>query len=325
MKISLRIKFLAGILGSILLLGVIILFFTYHSVSNKLKFECQKRGIMLARHISVEIAPIVKSGDKKLVRKVLLQYLKTETDMEYIFIVSPKGQIFAHTFSPNEVPVFLKTFHSPNLAYVKINEIKTSKGLVFDISYPIQKGELGILHIGMNSKSVTEEINYILVLIILVVLGLGGILAVVLAHFLSRPVLELIQATKAIKRGKFDQVAKIISRDEIGQLARTFDEMTKEIRQVRTDLNEARNYAANIIENMFESLIITDVKGTIKDVNKATLTLLKYQREELIGQSIRLILSQETTFTQSVNCNAPIFWKDIMVNIKFVKHKSPIF
>ncbi len=304
MKISLRTKFLAGILGSILLLGAVILFFTYHSVSNKLKIECQKRGIMLARHISVEIAPIVKSGDKKLARKILLQHLKRETDVEYLFIVSSQGQIFAHTFSPNEVPLFLKTFNSPNLAYVKINEIKTSKGLVFDISYPIQKGELGILHIGMNSKSVTKGVNYIinrLVLIILVVLGLGGILAASLAHFVSRPVLDLIQATKAIKRGKFDQVAKIISRDEIGQLARTFNEMTKEIKQVRADLSEARDYAANIIENMFESLIITDVKGTIKDVNKATLTLLKYQREELIGQSIRLILPKETIFTQSVN------------------------
>ncbi len=28
---------------------------------------------------------------------------------------------------------------------------------------------------------------------------------------------------------------------------------------------------------------------------------------------------------KKVCCNAPIFWKDIMVNIKFVKHKSPIF
>ncbi|MCD6319699.1 MAG: hypothetical protein J7M03_03360, partial [Candidatus Desulfofervidaceae bacterium] len=205
MKISIRTKFLAGVLGSILLLGFMILFFTYYNVSNKLKIECQKQGIGLGRNIAKEVAAAVKAGNKTAARKLLLQYLKRETNVEYIFIVTPQGHIFTHTFTQKQIfPPILQSLRSENLgsSSVKIKEIITKKGPIFDIAYPIQKGNLGVLHLGFGGKSVRESVNRIIkqmVIIISGVLLLGVILAVSLSHFVSKPIFELIKVTNAVR------------------------------------------------------------------------------------------------------------------------------
>jgi len=323
MKMSIRVKFLAGILGSILLLGLMILFFTYYNVSHKLELECQKRGVGLGRHVATEVAAAVKAGDKTTARTILLQHLMCETDIEYIFIVTPQGEILAHTFTPEQsFPLILQSVRLENLGspYVKIKKIITEKGLTFDIAYPIQKGELGVLHLGLSARSVTEGVTHIIKRmagIIFGVLLIGVILAVGLAHFISKPVFELIKVTKAVKRGDLEQKARVRSRDEIGQLAQAFNDMTREIRQVRTELSEARDYTTNIIDHMSEALIVIDMERKIKTINKATLSLLGYQEEELLGQPISLIVEEgEQLFgeivTQLIRTGGPILNYDLV-------------
>lgn len=56
------------------------------------------------------------------------------------------------------------------------------------------------------------------------------------------------------------------------------DEKNKQIRQ-------ARDYAENLLGLMMDSLIVVDFDGTVKNINKATAKLLKYEKKELIGQS----------------------------------------
>jgi len=56
------------------------------------------------------------------------------------------------------------------------------------------------------------------------------------------------------------------------------DEKNRQIRQ-------ARDYAEDLLGLMMDSLIVVDFDGTVKNVNKAAGKLLKYEKEELIGQS----------------------------------------
>lgn len=51
--------------------------------------------------------------------------------------------------------------------------------------------------------------------------------------------------------------------------------------------------AGNIISTMADSLILLDQNGDIVDVNKSTLDLIGYTREELIGQSARIFLVEK--------------------------------
>jgi PAS domain S-box-containing protein len=52
----------------------------------------------------------------------------------------------------------------------------------------------------------------------------------------------------------------------------------------------AKNYADNILASMAESLVVIDPRGTIVTVNKATLDLLGYRPESLLGRPFTVVL-----------------------------------
>jgi len=64
---------------------------------------------------------------------------------------------------------------------------------------------------------------------VMIVLLMVSILAIVIGIFLSRsiskPVHELTKAAKKFKKGNLGHKIKVQSKDELGELAETFDEM----------------------------------------------------------------------------------------------------
>ena len=58
-------------------------------------------------------------------------------------------------------------------------------------------------------------------------------------------------------------------------------------------IEEAKRYTANIIKSMADTLIVTDAEGNIKSVNRETLDLLGYKREELIGKPAGILFAEE--------------------------------
>jgi len=59
------------------------------------------------------------------------------------------------------------------------------------------------------------------------------------------------------------------------------------------DLERAKAYIEDILRNFLDSLIVTDMDGTIGMVNRVALDLLGYREEELAGKPINLISDQQ--------------------------------
>ncbi len=293
MKISIRTKLLTGILGCILLLGLGILIFIHANLSDRLMAAYEKRGVSLVKDISNELIPAITSGDRAGARTLLLQHKDREKDVDYILIVTPQGKIFAHTF-PGPVPSkLLKSGLLSNTRPYAVKKISDGKDLILDVASPIQESRLGVLHLGLLGKSVVGELNYAvrdISTIVAVILILGAVLAVFLSRLISRPVFDFIKVTRAVSRGDLDQKAVAKTGDELEDLADSLNEMTGQIKATRARLGEARDYVSNIIENMFEPLMVVDSKAKIKTINQATLSLLGYRQEDLIGQSVDLIV-----------------------------------
>ncbi len=59
------------------------------------------------------------------------------------------------------------------------------------------------------------------------------------------------------------------------------------------ELEESKSFVDNIIRSMIASLVIVSDKGKITKVNKATLDLLGYRQDELVGRPVGLLFSHK--------------------------------
>lgn len=113
-----------------------------------------------------------------------------------------------------------------------------------------------------------------------------------------KPLKYLSKTVSKIGSGDLDQEIKILkTNDEIEDLAISFNQMLRDLQ----DTTVSKKYVDNIIGSMLNSLLVLDIDGNIHQVNAATLTLLGYREDELLGQPLKKILSNGTYLDEFLN------------------------
>lgn len=133
-----------------------------------------------------------------------------------------------------------------------------------------------------------------------IIIGIGLLLAICLVvggffyvREITKPIKHLEQTAKKISLGDFSAKAEVNTRtrDEINNLAESFNNMIGVLEKTTV----SRDYFNNILNRMVDTLIITDSDTKITIVNQATLDLLGYTEEEIIGQAFEKILSKDSS------------------------------
>jgi two-component system sensor histidine kinase/response regulator len=133
-------------------------------------------------------------------------------------------------------------------------------------------------------------------------LVLALLIALLLAHLFSQPLIRLAAAVAEIGKGHLGSRFQIDSRDEIGQLARAFNQMADNLGRTTV----SKDYVDGIIKSMGDSLIVTSPDGHILTVNVATCRLLGYSEGELIGQPLRMLLDTQGDPVSNKSDEVPI-------------------
>ena len=128
-----------------------------------------------------------------------------------------------------------------------------------------------------------------LMIISLAIIVLASLTGFFISRSISKPIIEFENAAKEIGKGKLDTRIVISSKGEIGNLARSFNHMTENLRQTTV----SKGYMDNIIESMIDALVVVTPDGKIKKVNRAACDLLGYEKNELMGQDISLLFLEE--------------------------------
>ena len=170
-----------------------------------------------------------------------------------------------------------------------LGEPVTGEGQLFNVIVPlVASGKpAGYIHLKLN----TEDFSILLrlsairrILAALCVLSIGTAVAVVLARYYTRPIAAMAAAAEHVAAGNLDQTLPTQRRDEIGQLARSFNALIvrlREDRQVRKRLRTAEHLAsagqfarhiAHEIKNPlnFISLSIDHISDTYRPPDRET-------------------------------------------------------
>ncbi len=128
-----------------------------------------------------------------------------------------------------------------------------------------------------------------LALIILVMLLLAGGAAAVLAHRLSRPVLELRAAAQHVAAGNFDTHLDLAGSSELRDLSASFNQMTRHVRDVVAQLTSRNAELDAVIGAMREALVVLDDTDRIVLANAsfARLSLVPPTRQTQYWECLR--------------------------------------
>ena len=240
----------------------------------------------------------------------VLQALKAEPSITAACIYTDDGKPFATYVRGKNSATF-----TPPLPRDKVTVFED--GRLFKFRDIILEGEsVGTIYIESDLQRLharVREYNVALFITLVVTFSLAFVVSPVLQRPISRPLLDLVRTTKAIS-GAMDYSirADVRSRDEFGLLVDEFNGMLDQLQKRDQDLrlhrehleeqvavrtaelsiaNDRLRLQAAALEAAANSILITDLTGTVVWTNPAFSELSGYSAEEIRGQNPRSLRS----------------------------------
>ena len=303
-KFSLRTKLTLLIESLVIVLVLVTGIIATVRAKETLESELRKRGLALAADLAKFTVRPLLSQDLPTLRRFVNHSMEQDY-VRYVILLNPEGKVVMHS----DLAEVGKTYRdSLNFAAMTskgpgythactYEQVPKSGEHYFDIFTPIQISDvrLGTVRLGYSHRAVEKEIasaRKLIFLIGLVTIIIGGLVAYLLAAFISSPIKQITDATGKVASGDLNTILKIQRNDEIGILADSFNRMTEDLR--RTTIS--KDYVDNIIGSMNDTLVVVDPNAKISSVNKATCEVLGFREDELIGRDISLIVPEEEIF-----------------------------
>jgi nitrogen fixation/metabolism regulation signal transduction histidine kinase len=145
-----------------------------------------------------------------------------------------------------------------------------------------------------NLAYVREPLKYQFRLALTLVLLLAMLSAIYLAirsaQLLTKPVHDLIQGTRAVGKGDFETRLPLPSRDEMGFLVQSFNDMTKRLRRASEEANRSRQLIelererlAVILGGLSTGVLVVDTTLKLRIANDAADAILGTELGSLLG------------------------------------------
>ncbi len=228
---SLRKKFITGFCLLILLIVSALFFFMHSQIDLYLSKELDKRGMSIARYLADDsVTPILTENGLSL-QLLVKECREREPDVAYIYVVNSRNEVIAHTFGDVFPGDILKTDH-PGKEGIQL--LKSGNMRLRDVTVMIQQGELGRLHVGLSEDIIHRDLSSFFLNAlpyVAALLCLGLVAALFVAAAITRPLNQLQQSAGMVASGDLDWRIDIRTKDEIGELAATFNSMTAALRE----------------------------------------------------------------------------------------------
>ena len=278
------------------------------SLRESFHAEFKSKGTAILESLTSSVQDTLLSRDASTIQGFIDQYREIE-GVAFVFVVDENNEVLAHTFVPS-IPSKYENLKDLVEEGVEIQTRLTNlQGKrILEIEGPILAGLLGRAFVGMNLDIIENNIVNPLIqrtfffTSLLVLFSIGGV--VILLGRAFRPIEQLTKIAKAISsEKKFDQRIKETTNDEIGELTKAFNTMILDLKnhtenledlvEKRTKkLQESEAHIHAVMESAVNGIIAIDGEGFINQFNKSAEKIFGYQKEEIIGKNIKLLLSE---------------------------------
>lgn len=130
-----------------------------------------------------------------------------------------------------------------------------------------------------------------------IALLITALLGILLAQTITRPISDMRKQALAMAKGNFSRKVRVYGYDEIGQLAITFNNLTKRLQEAQAMTEGERRKLSSVLAYMTDGVIATDRKGRIILINEPAAKLLNVSRETVMSQPLVELLEIQDTYT----------------------------
>ena len=275
-------------------------------MANGLLDRQKQRGEVIARLLAENLVNPVYQYDIDSIFR-LLQAAKSSQEVVYVYVYDSAGSIIHD--GDEAIPLFGRVLDdevSKAAIAAKDDLLVQITENVLDVAAPLHIGEtigethLGGVRVGLSLEGINHEIaamqgklaaialhgwrqNTATTLVItggLIICGLA--MTFLVTRGLIRPIRQLAGYANRIGQGEYDAELVVKRGDELGELASTLCEMSRNLQRTTV----SKRYVDNIIGSMKDSLVVTTPDGRIRLANQAICDLLGYQEAELIGKPL---------------------------------------
>ncbi|MFJ7932200.1 cell wall metabolism sensor histidine kinase WalK [Peribacillus sp. NPDC096448] len=179
-------------------------------------------------------------------------------------------------------------------------DLKTGRRL-WVLSTPVEANEevIGAVYVIAEMENVFEqmdEINSIFMTGTAIALVITAILGILLARTITRPMSDMRKQALVMAKGNFSRKVRVYGDDEIGQLALTFNNLTKKLQESQSSTEGERRKLSSVLANMTDGVISTDRRGRVNLINEPAAQLLNVSSETVMNQPIIEVLGLEEEY-----------------------------
>ena len=172
------------------------------------------------------------------------------------------------------------------------NRIRYSSTLEIDMLYiaiPIIKDDqtLGVARLSLPLIEVNKNISNLRKIIILataISLVIASIVSLIISLTITRPLQEMTKVSQKISKGDFSKKLEINSQDEVGQLARTLNQMSEDLENKIKVISEDRDKMEVVLSSVIEGIAAIDKEGRIILFNHALENMIDCSSDRVLGK-----------------------------------------
>jgi methyl-accepting chemotaxis protein len=269
LKLRIRIGLLTKIIVFLTVLLVPLAAVTWYvsvrTLRAQMTQEFTSKGTAIANSLASSGVDLILNRDASTVQARVDEVISGKdaiSGVAYVMVYDPQKTLIAHTFHPIVPPDLIDKNLVPGDTPKQVREIHYAHPVtgathsIIDVGVPMLAGQLGTVRVGMD-KAIIEAAAAKPGFYMLLMFGGVALLAVmagaVFARRITRPLGEIVRVAEQVGRGDLTHAVRVRSRDEIGQLARTFNDTVTRLRSqvlTETERDEERRRREDLQKNI---------------------------------------------------------------------------
>ena len=312
-RFGIHLKFIVIIVLLIMLTSITMSWFFIKREVDLIQANLKHRGETLVRTLAhSSIYPVVKKNREMM--KALVRGLVTERDVVFCLIQDTEGgavKSLSGGYLGREKRLHLLTFSMPIQAkewrgdevpqpQSKPPVVSRDTRIVSErlselwqelMKEPVLDDAVGVAHLGLSLHEMDRELAEVkknVGILILVVVAIGIVVTILLVDIIVKPIGQLVSATQRIAKGDLSHPVALGTNDEIGDLARSFNQMVNQLEDSRRELEDYSRTLERKVERRTAELKrnveeLSEARratlNILEDINEAKKELEKANRE----------------------------------------------